>query len=169
MKRLNPDVGKPFKYGDTREDGYRFLSYNKSYIRKDGLFGESWLSPDKFERHNQRNNKAARERYRKNPEHKRKMNRRHFENNRGYYNAKTAKRWAAKLERTVAWADLEAINDKYTTARYLTELTGEQYHVDHIVPLQGATVSGLHVEYNLRVVTAKENLSKGNLLMELRK
>lgn len=105
----------------------------------------------------------------KDPETKLARNRKHYRNNKGYYNAKTAKRRAAKILRTVTWADLEAINDKYTTAKYLTELTGEQYHVDHIVPLQGETVSGLHVEYNLRVVKAKENLSKGNKLMELRK
>lgn len=105
----------------------------------------------------------------KNPETKLASNRKHYENNKGYYNAKMAKRRAAKMLRTVSWADLEAINDKYNTARYMTELTGVQYHVDHIIPLQGETVSGLHVEYNLRVVTARENLSKGNLLIDITK
>lgn len=82
--------------------------------------------------------------------------------NRDIMNAKEAKRRAAKLERTVSWSNADAIKAIYTEAQRLTEETGEPYHVDHIIPLQGELVSGLHVENNLQVLTAYDNLSKSN-------
>ena len=72
-----------------------------------------------------------------------------------------AKRRAAKLQATPAWADLAAIKAVYAEAVRLETLHGTPYHVDHIVPLQGATVCGLHVHANLQVLPGPENSSKG--------
>jgi hypothetical protein len=58
------------------------------------------------------------------------------------------------------WADMAAINALYLEARELG-LT-----VDHVIPLRGKKVCGLHVENNLRLVTHSENSSKGNKLLE---
>jgi hypothetical protein len=49
MKRLNPNTNTYFKKGDVREDNCRFLSYNLKRIKKNGYFGEHWVSPETFE------------------------------------------------------------------------------------------------------------------------
>jgi len=72
------------------------------------------------------------------------------------------RRQAAQLQRTPPWADMSAIAEFYVEAKRLEELTGIQFHVDHIVPLQGELVSGLHVPANLQLLPAHENLSKSN-------
>ena len=76
--------------------------------------------------------------------------------------ATNAKRRAAKLQRTPAWVDFEAIKAVYAEAKRLESFDGIPRHVDHIIPLQGTTVSGFHVASNLQILTAQENLSKSN-------
>jgi hypothetical protein len=56
----------------------------------------------------------------------------------------------------------ERIELIYFVASRITELSGIKHHVDHIVPIKGTNVSGLHVACNLRVITASKNMSKGN-------
>ena len=67
----------------------------------------------------------------------------------------TAKRRAAILQATPPWADEVAIKRFYLNKP-------EGYEVDHIVPLQGEIVSGLHILENLQYLTAAENRSKSN-------
>jgi hypothetical protein len=79
--------------------------------------------------------------------------------------AKVQRRNAAKLRAIPRWADMGKIARHYANARYLTDVTGHQHHVDHIIPLRGKTVCGLHVENNLRAVPHFLNTRKGNKLV----
>ena len=60
------------------------------------------------------------------------------------------------------WADLDAIKVFYKESHRLTKETGIKHNVDHIIPLNGELVSGLHVHTNLQVITAAENIRKHN-------
>ena len=86
----------------------------------------------------------------------------YYLNNKAYYIAKDARRRAIKLQASPVWADKEAIERMYKISHFLTNKLGEPHHVDHIIPLQHKDVCGLHVEYNLDVISAHQNLSKGN-------
>ena len=86
-------------------------------------------------------------------------------NHPGSVNALNQKRYVSKLQRTPNWLSAEHLKQIklfYWESAELSKLVGEFYNVDHIVPLQGKTVSGLHVPWNLQILTAKENSLKGN-------
>lgn len=74
----------------------------------------------------------------------------------------SAKRRTAQIERTPSWADMDEIALIYKQSASLGRLLGKKTHVDHIIPLQGKFVSGLHVPANLQIAFAEDNLRKGN-------
>ena len=83
--------------------------------------------------------------------------------NKGKIAALNAKRKKHVKQRTPPWADMNKIKSYYNVCAFFNEINGYvKYHVDHIVPLQGKIVSGLHVHNNLQLLLAAENIGKKN-------
>lgn len=84
--------------------------------------------------------------------------------------AANAKRRSAELNAVPPWLDHDTrleIRRIYSVAHEMSKQRKVKYHVDHIIPLQGDTVCGLHVPWNLQIVTASENSIKNNKLLSL--
>lgn len=104
-------------------------------------------------------------RYLENKEREKQKMRSYYNSNKSEYYARNAMRRSIKISASPSWLtqeDKEAITLLYTHSQYLTETTDQTWHVDHVVPLQGKNVCGLHVPWNLQVIPAIENLSKSN-------
>lgn len=85
--------------------------------------------------------------------------------NKGKVNAHTVKRRLAKINRTPKWLTTDdhwMIEQAYELAALRTKMFGFAWHVDHILPLQGELVSGLHTPYNLQVIPGVNNVRKSN-------
>lgn len=131
------------------------------------------------------NNKERRVNYNKawresNKEHIKAKSKTYYAENKAYVNLYTkvwrqlnkdkvanygACRRATKKQAMPSWlskAQLEEIQSFYNHAKDCELVSGQPYHVDHIVPLKGETVCGLHVPWNLQVLPSDINLSKHN-------
>lgn len=105
--------------------------------------------------------------YRQNREKMREQQNLWKKDNRERMNAYEALRSAQKDDRTPGWLseeDKQWLDCIYETAKEVSAITQEPHHVDHIMPLRGKTVCGLHVPWNLQIIPAQENMSKGNRL-----
>lgn len=82
--------------------------------------------------------------------------------NKARMNAHTVAYQAAKTNQTPSWFDFDLVEVQYKIAARISEITGIQHHVDHVYPLRGKLVSGLHVQGNLRVIAYDANIAKSN-------
>ena len=102
-------------------------------------------------------------------EDKRRYKKTHKVNNPDMYKEMTSLRRRRFRDATPKWltdTHKMEIRLKYRLAIELSRATGERYAVDHIIPLHGENVCGLHVPWNLQVLTQKDNLAKYNKLID---
>lgn len=152
----------------------RYKANNHSYYRRN--LEKSLETARKWAKENPEKRREAWERYRREKIETARTNEAAYrERNREVCNARIREwkgknkpllayysrtRHAARRNAIPAWADLEAIKKVYEEAASRREKTGQDWHVDHIVPLKGKTVCGLHCEANLQIISKTENLRK---------
>jgi len=150
-------TGKPCKYGHVVE---RLVSTNtclechRHRSRKRVLSGASAKAVSRYYKRNKEALNIQSQLYYK--KHKTVLNKKAAirDGERGY----SANRRAAKLQAMPKWADKNAIRLVYANRP-------DGYHVDHIVPLIGKNVCGLHIAENLQYLSARDNLRKSNRLL----
>ena len=116
--------------------------------------------------HPEMRRKAALEHYHRNrtallPE-KRERAKKFRDENPGLVRGHIHQRRKGRKLATPPWANIKAINKIYVDARSAAKMDGIKRHVDHIIPLVHPLVCGLHVETNLQILTAEENMAKKN-------
>ena len=145
----------PEKYRET-ERAYRKNNKDKIYHNN-----QNWRDS------NRDKDREIKRNYANSPEG-RKKGRQWKKDNPGKVNAAAAKRRAAKLQATPPWLTKEQKSEIvgfYIKAREMTDITGIPHHVDHIMPLNGENTCGLHVPWNLQILTAEENITKSNKIV----
>ncbi len=160
----NPDKMKEIKAKNYAENADACRAYSLQWWRENReRVRENKRRWNK--KHAVKHREEARRWREENPERFRQNSRRWERNNRHYTRAKWAARHALKLKATPSWLTEEhkaEIAYIYEQAVLAEKLTGVKHHVDHVEPLRGEDRCGLHVPWNLQILTAEENRSKGN-------
>jgi len=115
-----------------------------------------------YKKHQEKIHKSNRQWAIKNTEKFRAYSKKYKKTHKDVVHALDRTRRLAKIKRVPLWANKETIKKFYIDAAQKTKETGFSWHVDHIIPLQGKLVSGLHVSNNLQVIPGIDNIKKHN-------
>lgn len=150
----NPERRKEITDTWLRENEHRNKTVKQKYY--DAHRAELVASATQWRKENRERRNTYVRKYSKQPAH------------RAYAYAYWNARRAAKMDATPSWLtniQHAQMQEFYDIAIALTTQTGSVYHVDHVHPLKGENFRGLHVPWNLQVLTAFDNVSKGNRLV----
>lgn len=154
------------KYREDNKD--RIVEYEKNRcIKNKAKLSE--YNKRKYIENREKVLERVKEYKRKNPELKKQQDRDYIKRNPHVARAAKANYKKSRKRATPKWLTKEhfgEIKEFHRLAIEKAKETGIEHHVDHIVPLQGKTVCGLHVPWNLRVITHTENRQKTNKLLE---
>lgn len=142
---------------DRKEYMRQYRLANKDRLKK--------LNSDYYNANREKLLDSFRDYYIRNKEKLRAKGKLHYENNKSLYLCYSRTRKSVIINRTPSWLtdeDYCKIQQVYKDCKYISEQTGVQHHVDHIVPLNGKDVCGMHVPWNLQIITAIDNLRKSN-------
>lgn len=136
---------KEFSANTKEPDGFR------AYCRQ--CSAVAWKAH--YEANPEIHRERAKEYYKTNKEERLEYSHAYYHANPDLYAAHRNKRRTREDQALANWANLEEINTIYICCP-------QGHHVDHIIPLQGKLVCGLHTENNLQYLLASDNLAKSN-------
>lgn len=132
----------------------------------------------KYERHGHKLRAQLRARYASDPEYRERQKaqkkrwhaseagkafrKRNYLKHAEMFKAHATKRYRLRRSATPIWFEPDKVIALYKEAEKVSQETGIKHEVDHIVPLRGKNVSGLHWHGNLQILPMKDNRSKGN-------
>jgi hypothetical protein len=152
------------KFHKFSKNGYTKSGYASICVKCCDIFRKEKGYKNKYEGYTKRHKDYARKNYLKNKEKVDSKNKEWADKNPHKRVQYANKRRAAKVNATPSWSEDNKISVIYEKAKWLESLTGLTYHVDHVIPLQGKNVCGLHVWANLQILEKKINIAKSNKL-----
>ena len=153
-------VSSKVYYADHESGKERLRQSHAKKLAKNPNFYAEW-----YEKNRDKDLEKSKLAYQANAEKRKEYQRNWSKTNRGTANAISKNYKLKKINATPKWlseSQLLHIKCKYQLAAMLNIHGVEPWHVEHIVPIRGKDVCGLHVPWNLRVIPAKENMTKGN-------